>query len=336
MAGKAEKGIYAYGAVIMLNYLTAMQAEAQGVQAAADIECIHRMRVASRRLRAAQEYFDTFLPKKTAIQWEKQIQSITSALGNARDLDIQIEAIREFQLLNNEDKCQPGYKRLILRLSQKRNQAQLNILETLTKLNFNPVIPKVQKELTRSIDLVRNENLVSIPLRLLAIQAINEKLTHFLSYESYVHIPERKLELHAMRIAAKQLRYTMEIFAKIFPGELKDWLQPIRQAQEQLGEIHDCDMWIDFLPLFLDSELEMSKKYYGHSRTHYRIIPGIMNFLHNRQNTRIRIYDQFGEFWDSLQENQLWQRLFNHLSENHPVQKVNTIQIQRNLSGQEE
>ena len=59
-----------------------------------------------------------------------------------------------------------------------------------------------------------------MPLRLLANQAINEKLTNFLSYETFVHIPEKKLELHAMRIAAKHLRYTMEIFAPLFPGEL--------------------------------------------------------------------------------------------------------------------
>jgi hypothetical protein len=171
-----------------------------------------------------------------------------------------------------------------------------------------------------------------MPLRLLAIQAINEKLTNFLSYKPFVHIPEKKLELHAMRIAAKHMRYTMEIFAPLFPGELIDWLQPIRQAQEQLGVIHDCDMWIDFLPQFLDSEHELSQNYYGHSRTHYRIIPGIVNFHQNRQEIRNQTYRQFVEFWDSLQNNHLWQTLFDHLSEYYPAEMVSSAQIQRNLS----
>ena len=253
-------------------------------------------------------------------------------MGNARDLDIQIEAIQEYQHQNDDIRLQPGFKRLILRLSQKRKQAQLSVLLSVSKFTSNQVIRRVQKELSHFVEPDGNDHFISMPLRLLANQAINEKLTNFLSYEPFVHIPEKKLELHAMRIAAKHLRYTMEIFAPLFPGELSDWLQPIRQGQEQLGVIHDCDMWIDFLPLFLDSEHELSQNYYGHSRTHYRIIPGIVNFQQNRQHIRNQTYQQFVEFWDSLQKNRLWQSLLDYLSENYPVEMVSTVQIQRNIS----
>jgi CHAD domain-containing protein len=332
MAGKMDGSICAFGAAFMLNQLKNLQNEVQGVQRAMDIECIHRMRVASRRLRSAQEYFDSILPKKNATIWEKQIQSITAALGNARDLDIQIEAIQQYQLQNDDIRLLPGFKRLILRLSQKRKQAQLSVLLSVSKFTSNPVIKRVQKQLSHFVEPDGNEHFISMPLRLLANQAINEKLTNFISYEPFVHIPEKKLELHAMRIAAKHLRYTMEIFAPLFPGELSGWLQPVRQAQEQLGVIHDCDMWIDFLPQFLDSEHELSQNYYGHSRTHYRIIPGILNFQQNRQEIRNQTYQQFVAFWDSLQEIRLWQRLLDYLSENYPVEMVSTVQIQRNIS----
>jgi CHAD domain-containing protein len=332
MAGKMDGSVCAFGAAYMLNQLKNLQNEVQGVQAAMDIECVHRMRVASRRLRSAQEYFDSFLPKKNSTIWEKQIQSITTALGKARDLDIQIEAIQEYKLQHNDIRLQPGFKRLILRLSQKRKQAQLSVLMSVSKFSSNPVIKRVQKELLHYVEPDGNEEFISMPLRLLANQAINEKLTNFLSYEPFVHIPEKKLELHAMRIAAKHLRYTMEIFAPLFPGELTDWLQPVRQAQEQLGVIHDCDIWIDFLPQFLDSEHELSQNYYGHSREHYRIIPGVLHFQQNRQEIRNLTYQQFVLFWDASQKNLLWQTLLDHLSENHPVEMVRTMQIQRNVS----
>jgi CHAD domain-containing protein len=332
MAGKVDGSICAFGADFMLNQLKNLQNEVQGVQTAMDIECIHRMRVASRRLRSAQEYFDSFLPKKDTKIWEKQIQSITSALGSARDLDIQIEAIQEYRLQHDDVKLQPGLKRLLLRLTQKRNQAQISVLLSVSKFKSNPVIKRVQKKLSRLVGSGGNERFVLLSLRLLANQAITEKLNKFLSYQPFVHIPEKKLELHAMRIAAKQLRYTMEIFVPLFPGELIDWLQPVRLTQEQLGLIHDCDMWIDFLPQFLDSEQKYTQNYYGHSHSHYRIIPGIMDFQQNRNETRIQTYQQFVEFWDTLQKKLLWQSLFNHLSENFPVEMVNTIQIQRNIS----
>lgn len=72
MAGKVDGSISAYGAAFMLNQLKNLQNEVQGVQNAMDIECIHRMRVASRRLRSAQEYFDSFLSKKNATIWKSK------------------------------------------------------------------------------------------------------------------------------------------------------------------------------------------------------------------------------------------------------------------------
>jgi CHAD domain-containing protein len=335
MAVKPDENICAFGAAYMLKQLAAIQAEIVGVQAAVDMECIHRMRVASRRLRAAQEYFDIILPRKIAVDWEKQVRAITRSLGKARDLDIQIEAFRKFQLLADQAAYQPGFKRLMLRLFQRRSQAQLKIQTSMTKLGSNPIIPLAQNKLTQQIPLVEMQT-ISTPLRLMAHRAITEKMAHFLSYEPFVHIPERKLELHAMRIAAKHLRYTLEIFAPIFPGEFKPWLRVIKQMQDHLGDIHDCDTWIDFLPFFLESEKAFTMEYYGHSRAHNRIIPGVTIYHQNRQFTRLRLYQQFVEFWDGQQKKTTWQKLTDHLKEYHPVEKTSETQILRVPDPQEE
>jgi CHAD domain-containing protein len=326
---KPDVSICSFGAAVMLKQLTAIQAELEGVLTASDMECIHRMRVASRRLRAAQEFFNPCLPRKTALESEKQIRSITRSLGEARDLDIQIDAFRKFQILAEQPSYQPGFKRLMLRLFQSRSQAQLKVLAAVKKFTTNPVIPQVQNKLTQFIPLTEKSDVGSTSLRLLAHHAISDKLESFLGYESYVHMPERKLELHAMRIAAKRLRYTLEIFAPIYPGEFKSWLRSIRQVQDQIGEIHDCDMWIDFLPLFLDTEKAFTMEYYGHSRSHNRIIPGIMIYHQNRQFTRIRLYEQFVDYWDSLQKKRTWQRLTDNLANNYPVEKTSVVEVER-------
>jgi CHAD domain-containing protein len=51
----------------MLRHLQSLRSEVEGVRLAEDIECIHRMRVASRRLRAAQQLFDGCIPEKKAM-----------------------------------------------------------------------------------------------------------------------------------------------------------------------------------------------------------------------------------------------------------------------------
>ena len=179
MPVKTDESICAFGSAYMLKQLSAIQAEILGVQAAVDMECIHRMRVASRRLRAAQEFFDYILPRKMAVDWEKQIRSITRSLGKARDLDIQIEAFRKFQLLADQAAYQPGFKRMMLRLFQRRSQAQLKIHSSMTKLTSNQVIPQVQSKLTQFIPLVEHQ-MVSTPLRLMSQRGNFRKTNPFL------------------------------------------------------------------------------------------------------------------------------------------------------------
>ena len=63
------------------------------------------------------------------------------------------------------------------------------------------------------------------------------------------HLPysERVRELHDMRIAAKRLRYCFEFFTPFFGPEADAPLKKFKQLQDFLGEIHDCDVWVDFL-----------------------------------------------------------------------------------------
>jgi CHAD domain-containing protein len=53
--------------------------------------------------------------------------------------------------------------------------------------------------------------------------------------------------LHKLRIAAKKLRYSLEFFAQIYDKQLTPHLEQIRKLQELLGNIHDCDVMIEFL-----------------------------------------------------------------------------------------
>ena len=57
-------------------------------------------------------------------------------------------------------------------------------------------------------------------------------------------MPENVEKLHAMRIAGKQLRYTLEIFAPIYDTALLPYIQIMKDLQDQLGSIHDDDVWV--------------------------------------------------------------------------------------------
>jgi CHAD domain-containing protein len=77
---------------------------ASGVLDTNDIEAVHDMRVATRRLRAAMEIFQSCFPKKEHRRALKQVKSLADVLGERRDPDVHIaELERIAAALTRED-----------------------------------------------------------------------------------------------------------------------------------------------------------------------------------------------------------------------------------------
>ena len=64
-----------------------------GVLDTTDIERVHDMRVATRRLRAAMEIFQPCFPKKSFRRVLKEVKALADALGERRDPDVHIEEL---------------------------------------------------------------------------------------------------------------------------------------------------------------------------------------------------------------------------------------------------
>ena len=53
--------------------------------------------------------------------------------------------------------------------------------------------------------------------------------------------------MHRMRIAAKRLRYIVELYTQCWGASLTSFAEEIAEMQSHLGELHDCDEWIAVL-----------------------------------------------------------------------------------------
>jgi CHAD domain-containing protein len=62
----------------------------KGVLDLGDVERVHEMRVATRRLRAALEVFETCFPGKRHRKALKKVRALADALGERRDADVEI------------------------------------------------------------------------------------------------------------------------------------------------------------------------------------------------------------------------------------------------------
>src|SRR6185312_12578779 len=69
---------------------------ARGVLDTGDIERVHDMRVATRRLRAALEIFEACFPAEPFGDALREVKRLADALGERRDRDVAIAALHAF------------------------------------------------------------------------------------------------------------------------------------------------------------------------------------------------------------------------------------------------
>lgn len=86
-----------------------------------------------------------------------------------------------------------------------------------------------------------------------ARKIIETRLDELYQWEKYVGEAYRSSELHDMRIAAKRLRYTLELFVDVLPPACGLLVKEVEQIQEELGELHDNDVMVALLRLCLGS-----------------------------------------------------------------------------------
>jgi hypothetical protein len=82
-----------------------------------------------------------------------------------------------------------------------------------------------------------NGTLAANARRILAV-----RMAEYYSYAPIVPIEEAIQPLHDLRIAAKRLRYTLELFRDVFGKSGERNIERVKAIQEELGEIHDHDV----------------------------------------------------------------------------------------------
>ena len=70
--------------------------QSEGVLDVEQIDRVHAMRVASRRLRATMEVFEACFPRKRFRAALKEVKAIADALGERRDRDVSIATLEAF------------------------------------------------------------------------------------------------------------------------------------------------------------------------------------------------------------------------------------------------
>jgi CHAD domain-containing protein len=239
-------------------------------------EAVHDLRVASRRLRAALSLLEAAgVPE--ARKWRKTVRRVTRALGRARDLDVQIGFLRRFIARNRGIADVP---RLKARLEARRRAVQKDVLRALRRVEDSGVLD----------DIARLGPAGRVPAaataRGRAAVQVRRRLRSLLELAPFVPREDAAEGHHRLRIAAKRLRYVLEIFLPVFGRRAEAWIRAIRELQEVLGELHDGDVWIASLT--------------GGGG-------GLGILRQDRARRRRKLYARFVSWWDA--HGDLWARM---------------------------
>ena len=78
-------------------------------------------------------------------------------------------------------------------------------------------------------------------------RVIRARLTELSIWAQYMRDERRASEQHQLRIAAKRLRYTLELFREFLPEQANDAIKDLKGLQDALGLLHDCDVLLAIL-----------------------------------------------------------------------------------------
>ena len=86
-----------------------------------------------------------------------------------------------------------------------------------------------------------------ISFRARGSKIISAKIKELRDSSVHLYFPFQAKELHDLRILAKRLRYAVEIFGDCWQTNAEKIAKEIASLQTSLGELHDCDLWLDSL-----------------------------------------------------------------------------------------
>jgi CHAD domain-containing protein len=228
---------------VLRRHFAAMLAHEPGTRLGDDIEELHDMRVATRRLRAALSLFSDVLPA-TAEKMREELGWVGGALGAVRDLDVQLEQLDEWLAALPEADRQP-LEALRGLLEEQRAAARTEMLTVLDSRRYQAFGERFGRML-RSGRTPRTGP-AALPARAAAPDLIESRFRRFRKAGARIDENSAPSDYHRVRIRGKRLRYALEFLADLYPGHTRPMIKRLVELQDLLGLHQDADVAIERL-----------------------------------------------------------------------------------------
>ncbi len=204
------------------------------------VEPLHQCRVATRRLRELLPLCDAELDVRTAARARKRVRQLGGALGAVRELDVALGLVDELERAGRA--TPPAAGRLRQRVCEERERQRKRMRVRLKPAGLRKVARDVS-EVLKAIGMLDATDAWALVLA----ERLSERaarLRDAVADAGSMYVSER---VHEVRIAAKKLRYALELASETGEADTADAVARLKKIQDSLGRLHDIEILQELL-----------------------------------------------------------------------------------------
>jgi CHAD domain-containing protein len=226
------------GRKVLRFHLGRMLTRVPGAIAGEDIEEVHAMRVAARRMRAAWRVFGDGFERDTVRRYREDLREVGGRLGAVRDLDVLI-GIAAAYADHASARQREGLAPLVAAWDERREARRVELVELLESERFGRFVEEY-------VEFATSEDRAAIPAAAHAPRLVRHRMpsTAWAAYGAVWAFDDDLAEadlstLHELRIAGKWLRYTLEFVRDPLQPEATELIRAAVALQDHIGTLHD-------------------------------------------------------------------------------------------------
>ncbi len=236
------------GRKILLDDFIKMLSHADGTRTGENIEDVHQMRVAIRRMRSAFRLLDAYYKSRRTRPFTLFLKAIAAQLGAIRDLDVLIEDLEAKRGELDEIHREP-LQAIIDTLDKKRRKARKKLVVRLDGVDYATFVNEYAAFLTRPGRGAITPESATTPhqVRHVLPREIHAHLADVRAYDDVIMAGAEPASLHALRIEFKRLRYIVDYFKDVLGNSGTEYVKAIKTMQDLLGRYNDIEVAHSYL-----------------------------------------------------------------------------------------
>jgi CHAD domain-containing protein len=250
---RADEPLAEAGRKILRFHYERMRASEAGTLEGQDVEALHRMRVATRRQRAAFRIIAPQFRRKAIDAFRDELKTAAERLGGVRDLDVLIEAAERHQASLGPADAR-SFTPVLDDWRGRRRVARDELVAYLNADDYRSFTESYGAFLSTPGAGVKDVDPGDPPrpqlVRHLLPAAVWEHYGNVRAYETVLGWASLET-IHALRIEGKRLRYLLEFFSEVLgPGPALA-IEALVALQDHIGDLHDAEVAMGLLREFL-------------------------------------------------------------------------------------